>query len=78
MTKHGAEVDREATQGFGANVGLRPASFYLSERDGKPKTKGLNEITREGRNVRDVIEVKECFGLAENAYPFKTIKSVKL
>jgi len=78
MTKHRAEVEREAPQGFGANVGLRPASLYLSERDGKSKINDLNEITRESRTVKNVIKVKECFGLAENAYPFKMIKGVKL
>ena len=78
MTKHGAEVDREATQGFGANVGLRPASLYLSERNGKSKINDLNEMTRSGRTVKNVIEVQECFGLAENADPFKRIKGVKL
>ena len=74
------EVDRMVCQGFGACVELCSASFYLSERDGKTKIRGGRAITREGMNIKDVIEVENlgCFGLAEDACPFKAIKVLKL
>lgn len=80
MVKYRVEVDRTVCQGFGACVELCSASFQLSEQNGKTKIRGSQEIFRDGRNVKDVIEVEDlgCFGLAEDACPFKAIKVVKL
>ena len=80
MVKYRVEVDRTVCQGFGACVELCSTSFYLSERDGKTKIRGGREITRYDMNVKDVIEVENlgCFGLAEDACPFKAIKVLKL
>lgn len=80
MVKYRVEVDRTVCQGFGACVELCSASFQLSEQNGKTKIRGSQEIIRDGRNVKDVIEVEDlgCFGLAEDACPFKAIKVVKL
>lgn len=80
MDKYNVEVDRNVCQGFGACVELCPESFYLSDRDGKTKIRGAQEITEDDRNVKDVIEVDDlgCFGLAEETCPFKAIKVVKL
>lgn len=80
MVKYRVEVDRTVCQGFGACVELCSASFQLSEQDGKTKIRGSQEIIRDGRNVKDVVEVEDlgCFGLAEDACPFKAIKVVKL
>lgn len=80
MAKYRVEVDRTICQGFGACAELCSTSFYLSERDGKTKIRGGRAITREGRNIKDVIEVEAlgCFGLAEDACPFKAIKVLKL
>jgi len=80
MGKFRVEVDRTVCQGFGACVELCPESFYLSELDGKTKIMGAKEVIEDDSNVKDVIEVEDlgCFGLAEEACPFKAIKVVKL
>lgn len=76
MVNYRVEVDRTACQGFGACVELCSNSFYLSEQDGKTKIRGAKEKIKDGRNVRDVIEVEDigCFGQAEDACPFRAIK----
>ncbi len=75
MEKFRVEVDRNIYQGFGACVELCSKSFYLSEEDGKSKLKDRDEITTDGGNVKDTIEVNRlrCYGQAEVTCPFNAI-----
>jgi len=80
MVKYRIKVDRTVCQGFGACVELCSSSFYLSEQDGKTKIRGALEVIKEGRNIKEVIEIDDlgCFGQAEDACPFRAIKVMRL
>lgn len=80
MAKFRVEVDRNICQGFGACVELCSESFYLSEEDGKSRLKDGEEITTDGGNVKDTIEVNRlrCYGQAEATCPFNAISITKL
>lgn len=80
MVEYRVEVDRTICQGFGACVELCSRSFYLSEQGGKTKIRGAREVIKEGRNIKEVIEVEDlgCFRQAEDACPFRAIKVVRV
>ena len=79
MVKYMVEVDRKVCQGFGACVELC-SNFYLKDEDGKSKINDGKEVYEKEENVKDIIEVEDigCFGLAEEACPFRAIKVTRI